>query len=200
MEPDRRRRRPRGDEVLAAIAIAGVSLAVLLWAMQGNDATRRITTAEQGPGPAVFRPLDGPAPPPAAALEGALYVPVYSTLYLGDGLLQAGLSVTLSLHNVSPAHDLVVRRIDYHDTQGRLLRRLVDRPHAVPPMATAEFRIDRDDPSGGSGANYLVEWAAPPGGSGPLVEAVMVAPAGRLGISLVSRGVPVAPAGAPAGR
>ncbi len=197
MEPDRRRRRPQEGEVFGAIVIVGVSFAVLLWAMQGNDATRRITTAEQGPSPAVFRPLDGAAPPPAAR-GGALYVPVYSTLYLGDGLLQAGLSVTLSLHNVSPAHDLVVRQINYHGTEGRLLRRLVDRPHAVPPMATAEFRIDRDDPSGGSGANYLVEWAAPPGGSGPLVEAVMVAPAGRGGISLVSRGVPVPPADASA--
>ena len=115
-----------------------------------------------------------------------------------DGLLQVGLSVTLGLHNVSPAHDLVVRRVDYHDTAGRLLRRLVDRPHAVPPMATAEFRIDRDDPSGGSGANYIVEWAAPSGGSEPLVQAVMVGPAGRLGISLVSRGVPVAPPAVPA--
>ena len=147
----------------------------------------------------MFRPIDGAALPPAAR-EGTLYVPVYSTLYLGDRLVQAGLAVTLSLRNTSPAHDLVVRRIHYHDTAGRLLRRLVDRPHAIPPMATAEFRIDRDDPSGGSGANYLVEWAVPAGGSEPLVEAVMAGPAGHLGISLVSRGVPVAPADAPARR
>lgn len=196
MEPDRRRS-GRADVVLAAVAVAGASLALLLWAMQPEDWTRPIAASERGPDPAVFRPLDGAAPLPAA-LEGTIYVPVYSTLYLGDGLVQAGLAVTLGLHNVSPAHDLVVRRIDYHDTSGRLLRRLVDRPHAIPPMATAEFRIDRDDPSGGSGANYLVEWAAPAGGSGPLVEAVMVGPAGRLGVSLVSRGVPVAPPAIPA--
>ena len=61
-------------------------------------------------------------------------------------------------------------------------------------MATAEFRIDRDDPSGGSGANYLVEWAVPDGGSEPLIEAVMVGPAGHPSISLVSRGIPLAPA------
>ena len=92
----------------------------------------------------------------------------------------------------------MVRRIDHYDTAGRLLRRLADRRHAIPPLAPPEFRIDRDDPSGGSGANYLVEWATAAGGSEPLVEAVMAGPAGHLGVSLVSRGVPVAPADAPA--
>lgn len=192
MEPEERRS-ARAGVVLGGIAAAGAAFALLLWAMQPEDWTRRIAASEQGADPAVFRPLDGAVPPPTAR-GGTLYVPVYSTLYLGDRLLQAGLAVTLGLHNVSPTHDLVVLRIDYHDTSGRLLRRLVERPHAIPPMTTAEFRIDRDDPSGGSGANYLVEWAAPAGGSEPLVEAVMVGPAGRPGISLVSRGVPVAPA------
>ena len=196
MEPEGRRS-ARADVVLGAIAVAGAALALMLWAMQPEDWTRRIAASERGADPAVFRPIDGAAPPPAGR-GGTVYVPVYSTLYLGDGLVQAGLAVTLGLHNVSPTHDLVVRRIDYHDTSGRLLRRLVDRPHAIPPMATAEFRIDRDDPSGGSGANYLVEWAAPAGGSEPLVEAVMVGPAGRPGISLVSRGVPVSTADTPA--
>ena len=180
--------------MLVAVAVAGVFAAVMLWALHPDDRTRRSAPSEQGTDPAVFRPLDGPPPP--AAREGTVYIPVYSTLYLGDRLVQAGLVVTLGLHNVSPAHDLVVRRIDYHDTAGRLLRRLVDGPHAIPPMATAEFRIDRDDPSGGSGANCLVEWAAPAGGSEPRVEAVMVGRAGSLGISLVVRGVPVAPAAA----
>lgn len=193
MEPNRGRG-ARADVALGAIAVAAVSFAVLLWALQPEEA-RRITTAEKGADPAVFRPLDGAEPLPAAR-EGTIYVPIYSTLYLGDGLVQAGLAVTLGLHNVSSSHDLVVRRIDYHDTTGHLLRRLVDRPHAIPPMATAEFRIDRDDPSGGSGANYLVEWAVSAGGSEPLVEAVMVGRAGSLGISLVGRGVPVAPAAA----
>lgn len=94
----------------------------------------------------------------------------------------------------------MVRRIDHQNTAGRLLRRFADRPHAVPPMATAEFRVDRDDPSGGPGLNYFVEWAAPAGGDEPSAEAVVAGPAGRLGVSLVRSGVPVATADVPGRR
>jgi hypothetical protein len=56
-------------------------------------------------------------------------------------------------------------------------------------MGTAEFFIDRRDPVGGPGANYLVEWAVPEGGSAPLIEAVMIGRSSNIGISFVSRGV-----------
>lgn len=55
-------------------------------------------------------------------------------------------------------------------------------------MATAEFLIDRKDPIGGPGANYLVEWSIADGGTPPVIEAVMVGRFGSAGITLVSRG------------
>jgi hypothetical protein len=120
-----------------------------------SEDRRQIAEAELRPDLAHFRPLDGP--PPAAARSGVTYVPVYSTLYIGDREVQAGLAVTLSLRNTSPDRELVVHRVGYYDTAGTLILRLADRPHVVPAMATAEFFIDRRDPAGGPGANYLVE-------------------------------------------
>lgn len=168
----------------------GVLMAVTLhwlearWPAEGQ---REIAAAQQRPDRAHFRPIDGPVPP--AAQAGTTYVPVYSTLYLGEREVQAGMAVTLSVRNTSPDRELVVHRIDYHATDGRVAVRLADRPHAVPPMATAEFLIDADDPIGGPGANYLVAWSVPEGGSAPLIEAVMVGRVGDAGISLVGRGV-----------
>nr|WP_264185492.1 DUF3124 domain-containing protein [Roseicella aerolata] len=162
---------------------------VLQWAERTwpPEDRRQIAEAELRPDLAHFRPLDGPPPP--AARGGVTYVPVYSTLYIGDREVQAGLAVTLSLRNTSPDHELVVHRVDYYDTAGTLLLRLADRPHAVPAMATAEFFIDRRDPAGGPGANYLVEWSIPEGGTDPLIETVMVGRLRNAGITLVGRGL-----------
>jgi hypothetical protein len=158
-----------------------------------QEEQRQITEAERRPDRLHFRPFDGPPPP--VARGGVTYVPVYSTLYLGDGVLQAGLAVTLSLRNTSPDRELVVHRVDYYDTAGALTLRLAEGLHAVPPMATAEFFIDHKDPVGGPGANYLVEWSIPEGGSDPLIEAVMVGRVGAAGITFVGRGRLLGPAG-----
>lgn len=180
--------------------LSGVGLVLLLQGLTdaGGHAgeRRRVEEAALRPDRAHFRPLDGP--PPAAARGGVTYVPIYSTIYLGERETQVGLAVTLGIRNTSPDRELVVHRIAYHDTAGKLVRRVAERPHAVPAMATAEFFIDRDDPTGGPGANYLVEWSVPDGGSDPLIEAVLVGRSGPTSISLVGRGVPLGGGAAPA--
>jgi len=182
---------------MARLAVAGIVIfgawgvvmaLVMRWAERtwpsGDRA--RVTEAELRPTRANFRPFEGEPPP--AARTGSTYVPVYSTVYLGDREVQAGLAVTLSVRNTSPDRELVVYRVDYHDTAGKLAMRLADRPHAVPAMATAEFFIDRRDPVGGPGANYVVEWSVPEGGTDPLIEAVMVGRFSNIGITFTSRG------------
>lgn len=181
-----------------AIAVFGawgvvVGLA-LHWANEHwpSEGQRRIAEAETRPSDRRFRPLNAASEPPAGP-TALTYVPVYSTLYLGEREVQAGLAVTLSVRNTLPDRDLVVHRIAYFGSDGTLLSRVADRPHAVPPMATAEFFIDRRDPAGGAGANYLVEWSLPPGGTEPLIEAVMVGRARGAGITVVGRGRVVRP-------
>ncbi|HYH39069.1 MAG TPA: DUF3124 domain-containing protein [Azospirillum sp.] len=133
-----------------------------------------------------FRPVpDGTA----SGRRGAtVYVPVYSTLYLGHGVAQPNLAVTLSVRNTSPSQGLVVRRITYYDTAGNEVQRFIEKPHALAAMGTAEFYIDLTDGRGGPGANFIVEWSAEDGASDPLIEAVMVGGVGTRGISLISRG------------
>ena len=174
---------------MVIFGIWGVVMALAMgWAERTwpSDNRRRVAEAELRPARANFRPIEGELP--AAARAGSTYVPVYSTVYLGNREVQAGLAVTLSVRNTSPDRELVVHRVDYHDTSGSLAMRLADRPHAVPAMATAEFFVDRRDPVGGPGANYVVEWSVPEGGNDPLIEAVMVGRVSNVGITFTSRG------------
>jgi hypothetical protein len=154
-----------------------------------SDDRRHVSEAELRPDRLHFRPVEGSLPP--AAQAGTIYVPVYSTVYLGHREVQAGMAVTLSIRNTSPNQELLVHRLDYYDTDGKVVTSLAERPHAVPAMATAEFFIDRRDPIGGSGANYLIEWSVPEGGTAPLVETIMVGRMGGTGITFVGRGVAV---------
>lgn len=175
---------------MVVFSLSGVAMVLAMhWAERTWPADERqsVTEAELQPERANFLPV-GDAPPPAGR-RGVTYVPVYSTVYLGNREVQAGLAVTLSLRNTSPEHALVVHRLDYYDTAGQRAKRLVEAPHAVPAMATAKFFIDRRDPIGGPGANYLVEWSVPEGGTAPVIEAIMVGRFGSAGISFGSRGV-----------
>jgi len=131
-------------------------------------------------------PLSGAVP--AFEQSGSIYVPVYSSVYVGNRRSLSNLAATLSIRNTAEDQELVVTRVDYFDGQGRLVRSLLDAPHGLAPMSTAEFFLDVDEPRGGPGANFLVTWGARAAISAPLVEAVMIGSYGLRSISIVSRG------------
>ena len=59
------------------------------------------------------------------------------------------------------------------------------------PLATGEFLVEKKDDSGGSGANFLVDWDAESAVPPPVAEAVMIGTSGQQGISFVRPGVTV---------
>ena len=130
-----------------------------------------------------------PAPPPSPdAIPGRTYVSAYSHAYVGNGQ-PVLFAITLSVRNVDPQRPLVVRRVDYHATEGQHVRAMLQEARTLPPLGTAEFFVDRSDESGGSGANFIVEWEIAPGAHRPLVEAVQLGSAGPVGYSFVTTGV-----------
>ena len=67
-------------------------------------------------------------------VSGAFYVPVYSSVSMSQGKLRADFSVTLSVHNASETRPLVLKRIAYFDTSGKIVEKLsqiADRAEAV---------------------------------------------------------------------
>lgn len=181
--------------IVAGILVWAVVATVLLAEKRGRPPSAdpaRVRDAESVDVPAnrpntgFFRPApEGAGPEPRG---GTVYVPVYSTLYLGHGVAQPNLAVTLSVRNTASAMPLTVRRITYFDTAGTVVQHFIERPHTLAAMGTAEFYIDLTDGRGGPGANFIVEWSAAQSASDPLIEAVMVGGVGTRGISLISRG------------
>lgn len=118
-----------------------------------------------------------------------IYVPIYSHIYHYDSQNHiVRLSATLSIRNTDPSHSIVLTAVDYYDTNGELIRQYVENPVALKPMASTDFFIERDNVSGGSGANFLVEWVAEATVYDPVIEAVMINTDASQGISFTSPG------------
>jgi hypothetical protein len=134
------------------------------------------------------RGTDAPPLPAEPLREGhTVYVPVYSHVYAERGRPYL-LTATLSIRNTDLDKSLVVKAVRYYDTHGELVRRFLDEPLTLAPLATAEYLIEDMDATGGSGANFIVQWAGPESINTPVIEAVMIGTQGSQGISFICPG------------
>ncbi len=124
-------------------------------------------------------------------VSGAFYVPVYSSVSMSQGKLRADFSVTLSVHNASETRPLVLTRIAYYDTAGKLVESYLKSPIALKPFSTIEVFIATTDVRGGTGANFVVDWAATGEIAEPAVEALMVGSLGPGHYAFISQGRPI---------
>ena len=124
----------------------------------------------------------------SSAVQGqTVYVPVYSHVYHQNGKPQL-LTITLSIRNTSLDSDIIVTSVRYFDTNGKEVKSYLAKPRSLAPLATTEFLVERDDTSGGSGANFLVEWISKEPVTQPVIEAVMIDTSGQQGISFARSG------------
>lgn len=126
-----------------------------------------------------------------------LYVPVYSHVYTGDRALPFNLAATLGVRNTDPASPVTVTRVDYHDSNGRLVKRFLAGPLTLPPQGSTSFYLKERDTSGGFGAHFIVVWESAREINEPIVESVMIGARSGQGISFVSPAREIRP---PAGK
>jgi hypothetical protein len=124
-------------------------------------------------------------------ISGAFYVPVYSSVSMSQGKLRADFSVTLSIHNASETRPLVLRRIAYFDTGGKMVESYLKTPVALKPFSTVEVFVPTTDVRGGTGANFVVDWASTGEIAEPAVEALMVGGVGSGHYAFITQGRPV---------
>jgi hypothetical protein len=122
-----------------------------------------------------------------------VYVPAYSHIYSGNKETPFLLAVTLSIRNVDPTHQIKITLVDYYETQGKLLTKYIDKPITLKPLESARYIIPERDKSGGSGANFIVEWHSDKFVNPPIIESVMIGAQSSQGISFTSRGREIAP-------
>jgi hypothetical protein len=117
-----------------------------------------------------------------------LYVPAYSHIYSGNKERPFLLTVTLSIRNIDPRHQIKIILVDYYETQGKLLKKQIDKPITLRPLDSLRYVIPEKDKSGGSGANFIVEWQSDKFVNPPLVESIMIGTQSQQGVSFTSRG------------
>ena len=122
-----------------------------------------------------------------------VYVPVYSHIYSGDREQPIYLAVTLSIRNTDTQRAITVTKVDYYDTNGRMIKGYLDAPVTLNPLSTTRYVIKESDKIGGSGANFIVSWQADQPAVSPLIETVMISTRHTLGISFTSRGQAIGP-------
>ncbi len=117
-----------------------------------------------------------------------IYVPAYSHIYSGNREEPFLLTVTLSIRNIDPKHQIKITLVDYYETQGKLLKKYVEKPVILKPLESLRYVIPEKDKTGGSGANFIVEWKTDKFVNPPIVESIMIGTQNQQGISFTSRG------------
>lgn len=123
--------------------------------------------------------------------SGTTHLSVYSQVYSYTEHKKHGLTVTVSLRNTDRQDTIYVEKADYYDTHGVLIRSYFKHPIFLAPMETVEIVIDETDQEGGTGGNFMFDWATKPTSNEPLFEAVMISTSGQQGLSFTTAGIKV---------
>ncbi len=123
--------------------------------------------------------------------HGKTYLPVYSHIYHIHEHRTFDLTITVSIRNISLTQSLYIFKADYYNTIGENIRQYIKEPIFLKPLETIEIIIDEQDIEGGSGANFVFDWAKLNDKNPPLFEAVMISTHGQQGLSFTTRGVQI---------
>jgi hypothetical protein len=128
----------------------------------------------------------------ALSKKQMIYVPAYSHIYIGDRETPFLLTVTLSIRNIDPKHQITITRVDYYESHGKLLKKYLDKPVTLNPLESIRYIVPESDKTGGSGANFMVEWKSDKSVNPPIAESIMIGTQSQQGISFTSRGQAIA--------
>jgi len=117
-----------------------------------------------------------------------IYIPAYSHIYHGNRETPLLLSVTLSIRNIDLSRSFTVTEVNYHETEGPLVKKYLKEPITLGPLGSKRFIVAQKDETGGSGANFIVKWHSEQPINPPIIESVMIGTQSQLGISFTSRG------------
>ncbi|MBU2650419.1 MAG: DUF3124 domain-containing protein [Bacteroidetes bacterium] len=124
-------------------------------------------------------------------LKGSSYLSVYSQIYGMTEHRTHDLTVTISMRNTNLRDTVYINKASYYNTEGKLIRTYFDRSVFLLPMETVEIIIDETDREGGTGANFVFDWAILPGSNEPYFEAVMISTANQQGLSFSTKGIKI---------
>lgn len=119
------------------------------------------------------------------------YVPIYSDIYTDRDNRKVLLSATLSVRNTTLNQSLYINKIDYYGTDGTFLKSYLNSQVELPPMATLNYIVEKEEDKGGSGANFIIEVEGLDDTVTPVIEAIMVGSYSNKAFSFSAEGTPV---------
>ena len=119
---------------------------------------------------------------------GKSYLSVYSQIYSLSQHRKYNLTAMVSLRNASETDTIYLLKSDYYDTHGELIKHYINKPVYLLPMETLEIVIDESDISGGTGANFIFDWAMTKDSPEPIFEGLMSSTAATQGLSFTTHG------------
>ena len=129
---------------------------------------------------------------PGLEIHQDIYVPAYSDIYYETETKKTFLTVILSLRNTSFQDTLYFDRIEYYDSNGKLLRKYITKVLMLRPLESMEYIVRADEKKGGPGANFIVSYMAKANCKNPpLVETVMMGNLDNYRFAFTSRGVEI---------
>lgn len=120
---------------------------------------------------------------------GSSYLSVYSEIYSQTEHRTHGLTATISMRNVNLEDSIYIKKAEYYDTHGRSIRTYFSEPIFIAPLETVEIVVDETDLEGGTGANFIFDWAINEGSREPHFEGVMISTSGQQGLSFTTQGI-----------
>jgi hypothetical protein len=120
--------------------------------------------------------------------QQTIYVPVYSEIFAYNEKRTMPLTATLSIRNTDMQNTMYVTKVEYYDSEGKLIKKYIDQPTKLTALQTHNYLVDYDEKLGGIGANFIIEWACAGEITTPIFECVMISTANNLGISFVTEG------------
>ena len=122
-----------------------------------------------------------------------IYVPAYPDVYSQGERKRLQLTVTISIRNIDPNHEIEITKVDYYSTPVTLLKNLIEKPISLKPMDAVSYIAPRRDATGGDGAYFIVSWKSETTINPPIVESIMSGIWGSQAIGFVGRGVEILP-------
>ena len=96
------------------------------------------------------------------------------------------LASTLSIHNSDLYNPITILKINYYNTNGKLIRKFIDEKLILKPLQTKQFVIEESDKTGGTAAKFIVQWVAEKRVIKPVIESIMISTSSQQGISFKS--------------
>jgi len=114
-----------------------------------------------------------------------LYVPCYTSVISGIHAFEV--KPTIFIHNTDQNNNINIVRIDFYNTNGKLVERYLQQPQKLNANAATRINI-RELLKGeeGSGAHFIIQWQAENKVVEPLVQAWFVGAVGTRGYSYTS--------------